>query len=174
MSVQALIADILSEPVAAHVATDTPATSAIPATTSAVTGLEGLRPGCDFCDFSPETEAPLPESRKESQDRRKAESRAITGESQESQQSQGSTVASDLRFIETDRRMCIDCTRLEPDGRCGAARRGELPMTSTRYEPITDRLERCVGYQPTSADPDRRPGRERWPNLARRLQEGLL
>lgn len=74
------------------------------------------------------------------------------------------------RFLaEDERRACRQCRNLASNGRCMAASRGELPLTSTRYEPFTERLERCVGYLPDADDADQRPGRERWPSLAKRL-----
>jgi hypothetical protein len=66
------------------------------------------------------------------------------------------------------RRTCRRCRELAGNGRCMAAGRGELPMTARQYEPVTDRLERCIGYLPGSDDPDQRPGRERYPHLAAR------
>lgn len=73
------------------------------------------------------------------------------------------------------RRTCRQCRNLAGNGRCLAAGRGELPLTQREYRPDPDRLERCVGYQPTADDADQRPGRERFPGLYRRLwamQEG--
>jgi hypothetical protein len=68
-----------------------------------------------------------------------------------------------------DRRTCRQCLNLSSWGKCLAAARGELPLVSLRYEPIADRLERCVRYSPTANDADRRPGRERDSGLSRRL-----
>ncbi len=67
------------------------------------------------------------------------------------------------------RRTCQQCRNLAHNGRCMAAGRGELPLTASRYEPFTDRLERCVGYLPGADDPDQRPGKERFPGLHQRL-----
>ena len=65
-----------------------------------------------------------------------------------------------------DRRTCQQCTSLSPDGRCRAAGRGELPYVASRiYSPVLDVPKRCEGYRPTAADPDQRPGVERWPGL---------
>jgi hypothetical protein len=75
--------------------------------------------------------------------------------------------ASPDRLADT-RRTCRRCRELARNGRCMAAGRGELPMTARQYEPVTDRLERCIGYLPGSDDPDQRPGRERYPHLAAR------
>ena len=68
-----------------------------------------------------------------------------------------------------NRRCCRQCRNLARDGKCLAAGRGELPMTSPRYEPDPDRLLRCVGYLPTAEDADQRHGRDRYPGLYRRL-----
>jgi hypothetical protein len=67
------------------------------------------------------------------------------------------------------RRTCRQCRELAINGRCMAAARGELPLTSTRYEPFADRLERCIGFSPMADDVDQRPGRERFPGLYQRL-----
>lgn len=64
-----------------------------------------------------------------------------------------------------DMRPCVWCLRLTPDGLCLAAGRGEI-RAHTAYVPTFPRQpRRCIGYQPRSVDPDRRPGRERWPEL---------
>ena len=68
-----------------------------------------------------------------------------------------------------DRRTCRVCRNLSGNGRCLAAGRGELPMTSPRYEPDPDRLERCVGFLPTTEDADQRHGWDRYHGLYRRL-----
>ncbi|MBK1721948.1 hypothetical protein [Thiocystis violacea] len=73
------------------------------------------------------------------------------------------------RYLDTDRRQCSDCSELARDGACQAARRGALRQTSRSYAPDPETLHRCPAYLPGPADPDRRPGRERWPNLARRF-----
>ena len=65
-----------------------------------------------------------------------------------------------------DRRTCRECTRLSPGGRCTGA--PELPQAMTPYHPDPDRPKRCAAYLPRSADPDKRPGRVRWPGQARR------
>jgi hypothetical protein len=62
-----------------------------------------------------------------------------------------------------DRRTCTQCANLA-GRRCLAAKRGEI-VASRNHEPISDLLQRCIGYEPMSDDPDRRPGRERWPGL---------
>lgn len=66
-----------------------------------------------------------------------------------------------------NRRTCLDCTELVR-GQCKAAARGELPHAARRYEPIADRLHRCLGYRPGPEDTDRRPGPERFPGMARK------
>lgn len=63
-------------------------------------------------------------------------------------------------------RPCVACAALSPGGRCLAAWRGELPGFARTYSPtMTDRPQRCVGFQPGPDDPDQRSGRERWPWL---------
>ena len=62
-----------------------------------------------------------------------------------------------------DRRTCNQCANLS-GGRCQAARRGEI-ATSRDHQPIPNQLKRCSGYAPRVADPDQRPGRDRWPGL---------
>ncbi|MBK5965714.1 hypothetical protein CCR95_16905 [Thiocystis minor] len=68
-----------------------------------------------------------------------------------------------------DRRTCRQCRNLSRNGRCQAAEAGRLPLTGTRYEPDQNALQRCVGYAPGADDPDRRPGKERFPGLHARL-----
>lgn len=67
-----------------------------------------------------------------------------------------------------DRRRCGQCLNLTGRGLCLAARRGEI-VANRDYEPVRDLMRRCEGYQPGSDDPDRRTGRERWPDL---IQKG--
>lgn len=62
-----------------------------------------------------------------------------------------------------DRRTCGQCANLIAQ-RCQAAKRGEI-MASRNYRPIPDLPRRCEGYAPGADDPDKRPGRERWPGL---------
>ena len=62
-----------------------------------------------------------------------------------------------------DRRTCDKCANLIAR-RCQAAKRGEI-VASRNYEPIRDLPRRCEGYAPGATDTDRRPGRERWPEL---------
>jgi len=66
-----------------------------------------------------------------------------------------------------DRRYCTECANLTANGLCVAARRGEV-MASRTYHPVDHIPRRCEGYAPGPNDTDRRPGRERWPDL---LQE---
>ena len=62
-----------------------------------------------------------------------------------------------------DRRTCTGCANLA--GRtCQAARSGEIPGVRRGYDPVADLRRRCEGYAPGPDDPDRRHGRERWPN----------
>jgi hypothetical protein len=62
-----------------------------------------------------------------------------------------------------DRRTCSQCVNLIAQ-RCQAAKRGAI-VASLNYEPICDLPRRCEGYAPGVDDPDRRHGRERWPEL---------
>lgn len=82
--------------------------------------------------------------------------------------SNGSARTTDLQEIEAvgddDRRTCTQCAHLTGRGLCLAARRGEI-VAGLGYEPVHDLLRRCEGYAPRPDDPDRRPGRERWPGL---------
>lgn len=66
-----------------------------------------------------------------------------------------------------DRRTCNQCANLIAL-RCQAAKRGEI-NAGRNYEPIRDVAQRCEGYAPDADDPDRRPGRERWP---KRIDKG--
>lgn len=70
------------------------------------------------------------------------------------------------KIIDT-RRTCNDCTELVR-GHCRAAARGELAHAARRYEPIPDRLHRCLSYRPGPGDTDRRPGPERYPGMSRK------
>ena len=63
--------------------------------------------------------------------------------------------------LDDDRIRCTQCVNLTPRGRCQAAQRGEINRTS-RFEPMIDKPQRCVGYAPGPDDPDRRRGSERW------------
>jgi hypothetical protein len=67
--------------------------------------------------------------------------------------------------FDDDRRRCGQCANLTGRGLCLAARRAEI-VASRNYEPVRDIPRRCEGYAPGPDDPDRRPGRERWPGLA--------
>ena len=68
--------------------------------------------------------------------------------------------------VDDDRRRCDQCANLTAGGLCLAARRGEI-VANRNYEPVRDLPRRCEGYAPRPDDPDRRPGRERWPELIR-------
>jgi hypothetical protein len=68
-----------------------------------------------------------------------------------------------------DRRTCDQCANLLAR-RCQAARRGEIGG-SRDYEPVADLPRRCEGYRPRPDDPDRRPGRVRWPGLIQKGDE---
>lgn len=46
-----------------------------------------------------------------------------------------------------DRRMCVECRELESSGRCGAARRGEVPSADRRLEPAQNVLMRCGRFK---------------------------
>lgn len=63
-----------------------------------------------------------------------------------------------------DLRTCEQCGNLTEAGRCLAAARREI-VASPNYAPIRLMPKRCEGYLPSPADPDQRPGRERWPGL---------
>lgn len=67
-----------------------------------------------------------------------------------------------------NRRHCAQCTNLAPGGLCLAAWRGEI-IASRTYHPVDHLPRRCEGYAPGPEDPDKRPGRERWPGL---IQKG--
>lgn len=63
-----------------------------------------------------------------------------------------------------DRRHCAQCANIARSGLCLAARRDEI-IASRTYHPVDSLPRRCEGYAPGPNDPDRRPGRERWPGL---------
>lgn len=69
-----------------------------------------------------------------------------------------------------DRRTCDQCANLIAL-RCQAAKRGEI-VANRDYEPIRDLARRCEGYAPGADDPERRHGRERWPQLTERGKHG--
>lgn len=69
-----------------------------------------------------------------------------------------------------DRRRCDQCLNLTGRGLCLAARRGEI-VANRDYEPVRDQPRRCEGYLPGAGDLDRRPGRERWPELRQKGDE---
>lgn len=47
-----------------------------------------------------------------------------------------------------DRRLCLECARLDSSGRCGAAARGALMNADRRLEPLPLILQRCEGFEP--------------------------
>ena len=61
-----------------------------------------------------------------------------------------------------DRRTCRQCLNLARNGRCLAAGRGEIPMTSRQYAPDPDQWQRCIGYAPGADDSNQRPGDKRY------------
>ncbi len=71
--------------------------------------------------------------------------------------------------FDDDRRTCDQCANLITR-RCQAAKRGEI-VASRNYEPIRDLPRRCESYAPGVDDPDRRHGRERWPELILKGEE---
>jgi hypothetical protein len=66
-----------------------------------------------------------------------------------------------------DRRTCDQCANLIAR-QCQAGKRGEI-VANREYEPVRDLPRRCEGYMPGADDPDKRLGRERWPEL---IQKG--
>jgi len=60
-------------------------------------------------------------------------------------------------FDDDDRRRCNQCSNLMTNGRCRAARRGEIE-TARGFMPVPDLPRRCPGYAPRLNDPDRRGG----------------
>lgn len=72
-----------------------------------------------------------------------------------------------------DRRCCAQCANLAPSGLCLAARRGEV-IASRTYHPVDHVPRRCECYAPGPNDPDRRPGRERWPGLTAKMEETMV
>lgn len=75
-----------------------------------------------------------------------------------------------------DLRPCLLCRNLSPGGRCLAAWRGELRAARDYSPTFLDLPQRCIGYRPKADDPDRAPGRARWPELvawqARLINDG--
>jgi hypothetical protein len=70
-----------------------------------------------------------------------------------------------LAWIEDDRRRCAHCLNLLADGVCKVAIPGGPVSARQGYKPNPAILQRCAGYRPCPDDPDRRPGRERWPEF---------
>ena len=87
----------------------------------------------------------------------------------------GRAAADNLQKIEgnaafdDDRRTCEQCANLIAR-RCQAAKRDEI-VAHRNYEPIRDLPRRCESYAPGVDDPDRRHGRERWPELILKGEE---
>ncbi len=72
---------------------------------------------------------------------------------------------------DTDRAEALAVALTDPDAaltsfRVLAAELQGVPITK-RYEPPPGVPKRCEGYQPNAADPDRRPGAERWPDRSK-------
>lgn len=69
--------------------------------------------------------------------------------------------------FDDDRRYCDQCMNLRR-GVCTIAepKAGALVVANRGYRPVREPPRRCAGYAPGPDDPDRRPGRERWPGLA--------
>ncbi|MHB1292592.1 MAG: hypothetical protein ACYCY5_10465 [Sulfuricella sp.] len=69
--------------------------------------------------------------------------------------------------FDDDRRGCDQCMNLRRDV-CTIAepKAGALVVANRGYRPVREPPRRCAGYAPGPDDPDRRPGRERWPGLA--------
>ncbi|HUX30460.1 MAG TPA: hypothetical protein VMV78_07505 [Thiobacillus sp.] len=72
--------------------------------------------------------------------------------------------------FDDDRRYCNQCMNLRRDV-CTIAepKAGALVVANRGYRPVREPPRRCAGYAPGPDDPDRRPGRERWPGL---IQKG--
>jgi hypothetical protein len=64
-----------------------------------------------------------------------------------------------------DLRPCLLCRNLTQMGRCLSAWRGELRGARDYAPTFPGQPRRCIGYDPRPDDPDRTPGRERWPEL---------
>jgi hypothetical protein len=70
-----------------------------------------------------------------------------------------------IAWNENDRRRCVHCLNLAENGICLAASPGGPVSARRGYQPNPAILQRCAGYRPVQDDPDRRPGRERWPEF---------
>jgi hypothetical protein len=70
-----------------------------------------------------------------------------------------------VAWNEDDRRRCVHCLNLAENGICLAASLGGQVRARRGYKPDPAILQRCAGYRPVQDDPDRRPGRERWPEF---------
>lgn len=97
-------------------------------------------------------------------------------DSPQSPESQGVTQENEIspfyasaERLADDRVTCSACARLEPDGRCQAARRAEMIHCAAWFTPEREEPRRCPAYRPHHDAEDQRTGRERFPGLARRL-----
>jgi hypothetical protein len=70
-----------------------------------------------------------------------------------------------LAWREDDRRRCAHCLNLMINGICKAATPGGTVSARKGYQPDSAILRRCHSYRPCPDDPDRRPGRDRWPRI---------
>jgi hypothetical protein len=70
-----------------------------------------------------------------------------------------------VAWHEDDRRRCVHCQNLLQNGVCKVAGPGGPIPARRGYQPNQNWLHRCAEYRPGPEDPDRRPGRERWPEF---------
>jgi hypothetical protein len=70
-----------------------------------------------------------------------------------------------VAWSEDDRRRCAHCLNLLQNGVCRVAGPGERIKARRGYQPNQSWLHRCPEYRPCPDDPDRRTGRERWPEF---------
>jgi hypothetical protein len=70
-----------------------------------------------------------------------------------------------VAWNEDDRRRCAHCLNLLANGVCKVAGAGERVSARRGYQPNQSWLHRCPEYRPCPDDPDKRPGRERWPEF---------
>jgi hypothetical protein len=52
-----------------------------------------------------------------------------------------------------DRRMCIECTHLQRDGGCFAARQGWIHGAALNLAPVQTMLQRCERFEPQGVQP---------------------
>jgi hypothetical protein len=69
-----------------------------------------------------------------------------------------------IAWSEDERRRCAHCLNLR-NGVCKVAEPGGRVSARQGYCPNREILHRCPEYRPCPDDPDRRPGRERWPEF---------